>query len=65
MRAIAFALGVLAAALVAGCGAQPNQPVLANVPKPNTAAAAGVADNVRRLRAGEKLHDLIDPAAGY
>jgi hypothetical protein len=29
--------------LVAGCGAQPNQPVLANVPKPNTAAMAGGA----------------------
>jgi hypothetical protein len=43
MRAIAFALGVLVAGVGAGCGAQPNQPALANVPKPNTAAAAGVA----------------------
>ena len=36
MRAIVFVL-------LAGCGAQPNQPVLANVPKPNTAAVAGGA----------------------
>ena len=36
MRAIAFLL-------LAACGAQPNQPVLANVPKPNTAAVAGGA----------------------
>ena len=36
MRAIVFML-------LAGCGAQPNQPVLANVPKPNTAAMAGGA----------------------
>jgi hypothetical protein len=36
MRAIAFLL-------LAACGAQPNQPVLANVPKPNTAAMAGGA----------------------
>jgi hypothetical protein len=43
MRAIAFALVVLVSGVVAGCGAQPNQPALANVPKPNTAAAAGVA----------------------
>ena len=27
----------------AGCGAAPNQPVLANVPHPNTGAAAGIA----------------------
>jgi hypothetical protein len=40
MRAIAFVL--LAAPLVA-CGAQPNQPVLANVPRPNPAAVAGAA----------------------
>jgi hypothetical protein len=36
MRAILFVL-------LAGCGAQPNQPVLANVPKPNTGAMAGGA----------------------
>ena len=36
MRAIALVL-------LAACGAQPNQPVLANVPKPNTAAVAGGA----------------------
>ena len=29
--------------LIAGCGAQPNQPVLANAPRPNPAAVAGVA----------------------
>lgn len=29
--------------LLAACGAQPNQPVLANVPRPNPAAVAGVA----------------------
>ena len=34
---------IIALVLVAGCGAQPNQPVLANVPKPNTAAVAGGA----------------------
>lgn len=36
MRAIALVL-------LAACGAQPNQPVLANVPKPNTAGIAGGA----------------------
>jgi len=36
MRAIVFVL-------LAGCGAQPNQPVLANVPRPNPAAVAGGA----------------------
>jgi hypothetical protein len=30
-------------AVLAGCGAQPNQPVLANAPRPNPAAVAGVA----------------------
>jgi hypothetical protein len=30
-------------ALLAGCGAQPNQPVLANAPRPNPAAVAGGA----------------------
>lgn len=39
-------------------------PHIAGQSNPRT-AAAGVADNVRRLRAGETLHDLIDPAAGY
>src|SRR5947208_125685 len=33
----------LALLLVAGCGAQPNQPLLANAPRPNPAAVAGVA----------------------
>lgn len=36
MRAIVFVL-------LAGCGAQPNQPALANVPRPNPAAVAGGA----------------------
>jgi hypothetical protein len=36
MRAIAFVL-------LAACGAQPNQPVLANAPRPNPAAIAGGA----------------------
>ncbi len=36
MRAIGFVLLV-------GCGAQPNQPVLANAPRPNQAAVAGGA----------------------
>jgi hypothetical protein len=36
MRAVAFLL-------LAACGAQPNQPALANVPKPNTGAVAGGA----------------------
>lgn len=40
MRAILFALGLAA---FAGCGAQPNQPVLANAPRPNPAAVAGGA----------------------
>ena len=40
MRTILFAL--LLPVLVS-CGAAPNQPVLANVPKPNTAAVAGGA----------------------
>jgi len=39
-------------------------PHIAGQSNPRT-AAAGVADNVRRLRAGGTLHDLIDPAAGY
>jgi hypothetical protein len=30
-------------AVLAGCGAQPNQPVLANAPRPNPAAVAGGA----------------------
>lgn len=38
MRMTAIALVV-----VAGCGAAPNQPVLANAPRPNPAAVAGVA----------------------
>jgi hypothetical protein len=42
MRAIAFVVLVAASTLVA-CGAQPNQPVLANVPKPNPSAVAGGA----------------------
>jgi hypothetical protein len=33
----------LALVLIAGCGAQPNQPVLANAPRPNPAAVAGGA----------------------
>ena len=36
MRAIVFVL-------LAGCGAGPNQPVLANAPRPNPAAVAGAA----------------------
>ncbi|SRR6266496_236080 len=36
MRAILFVLA-------AGCGAQPNQPVLANAPRPNPSAVAGGA----------------------
>ena len=36
MRVIAFVL-------LAACGAQPNQPVLANAPRPNPAAVAGGA----------------------
>jgi hypothetical protein len=36
MRAIAFVL-------LAACGAQPNQPVLANAPRPNPSAVAGGA----------------------
>ncbi|HEX5059681.1 MAG TPA: hypothetical protein VFV99_09995 [Kofleriaceae bacterium] len=36
MRAIVFVL-------LAGCGAQPNQPVLANAPKPDPGAVAGAA----------------------
>ncbi|HEY5948196.1 MAG TPA: hypothetical protein VIV40_22020 [Kofleriaceae bacterium] len=36
MRTIAFVL-------LAACGAQPNQPVLANAPRPNPAAVAGGA----------------------
>ena len=45
MRTILFALvsSVLVSSALAACGAQPNQPVLANVPKPNTAAVAGGA----------------------
>lgn len=39
-------------------------PHIAGQSNPRT-AAAGVADNVRRLRASETLHDLIDPTAGY
>jgi len=35
MRAVLF--------LLAACGAQPNQPVLANAPRPNPAAVAGGA----------------------
>ncbi|HUS27815.1 MAG TPA: hypothetical protein VMZ53_04885 [Kofleriaceae bacterium] len=33
----------IALLLIAGCGAAPNQPVLANAPRPNPAAVAGVA----------------------
>jgi hypothetical protein len=33
----------IALVVVAGCGAAPNQPVLANAPRPNPAAVAGVA----------------------
>lgn len=36
MKAIAFVL-------LAACGASPNQPVLANAPRPNPSAVAGVA----------------------
>jgi len=36
MRAIVFVL-------LAACGAQPNQPILANAPRPNPAAVAGGA----------------------
>lgn len=39
-------------------------PHIAGQSNPRT-AAPGVADNIRRMRAGESLHDLIDPAAGY
>ncbi len=42
MRAIAFVV-LVAAGTLAACGAQPNQPVLANVPKPNPSAVAGGA----------------------
>ena len=34
---------IIALVLVVGCGAQPNQPVLANAPRPNPAAVAGGA----------------------
>jgi hypothetical protein len=40
MRAVVLVLVVVS---VAACGAQPSQPALANVPKPNTAAVAGGA----------------------
>lgn len=45
MRTILFALvsSVSLSTMLAACGAQPNQPVLANVPKPNPAAVAGGA----------------------
>ncbi len=33
----------IALVVVGGCGAAPNQPVLANAPRPNPAAVAGVA----------------------
>jgi glyoxylate/hydroxypyruvate reductase A len=39
-------------------------PHIAGQSNPRT-AAPGVADNVRRLRSGQALHDLIDPQAGY
>jgi len=39
-------------------------PHIAGQSNPRT-AAPGVADNVRRLRSGQALHDLIDPKAGY
>ncbi|MGE0151153.1 MAG: 2-hydroxyacid dehydrogenase [Reyranellaceae bacterium] len=39
-------------------------PHIAGQSNPRT-AARGVAENVRRLRAGQELRDLIDPAAGY
>ncbi len=39
-------------------------PHIAGQSNPRT-AAPGVADNIRRRRAGQTLHDLIDPAAGY
>lgn len=39
-------------------------PHIAGQSNPRT-AAPGVADNVRRLRRGDPLHDLIDPAIGY
>lgn len=34
---------VMVVLLAAGCGASPNQPMLANAPRPNQAAVAGVA----------------------
>jgi glyoxylate/hydroxypyruvate reductase A len=39
-------------------------PHIAGQSNPRT-AALGVAENIRRLRAGQPLHDLIDPKAGY
>lgn len=39
-------------------------PHIAGQTNPRT-AAPGVADNIRRLRAGQPLHDLIDRDAGY
>ncbi|MGE0659499.1 MAG: 2-hydroxyacid dehydrogenase [Reyranellaceae bacterium] len=39
-------------------------PHIAGQSNPRT-AAPGVADNIRRRREGQTLHDLIDPAAGY
>ena len=39
-------------------------PHIAGQSNPRT-AAPGVAENIRRLRAGKALRDLIDPAAGY
>jgi glyoxylate/hydroxypyruvate reductase A len=39
-------------------------PHVAGQTNPRT-AAPGVADNIRRLRAGQPLHDLVDRAAGY
>jgi glyoxylate/hydroxypyruvate reductase A len=39
-------------------------PHIAGQSNPRT-AAPGVADNVRRLRSGQPLHDLIDPQTGY
>ena len=42
-RRVANAVIAVLALLLAACGAQPNQPVLANAPRPNPAAVAGGA----------------------
>jgi glyoxylate/hydroxypyruvate reductase A len=39
-------------------------PHIAGLTNPQTAVEP-IAENIRRLRAGEPLHDLVDPALGY